>query len=43
MKCLKIFKIQEFFFYKNRDFFFLFYNVYKENVFTTEIEDGPSI
>ena len=42
IKFLNILKIHEIFFNKIREIFclFLFHNVYKENMFTIEIEDG---
>ena len=40
IKFLKIFKIHDFFGENPRIIFVLFYDVHKENMFTTNLEDG---
>ena len=40
IKNLKLFKSTAFLFEIREFFFILFYNLHKENTFTTEIEDG---
>ena len=40
IKFLKIFKIHEIFCENPRIIFVLFYDVHKENMFTTNLEDG---